>query len=115
MTTVTESDIKELKELIKASREETKQLIEALREETKERFNSIEMGQVEIKGQIAVVDGRLKAVETTFQKIPDLAEKVGELKNWKQTGLIIITAFISSILSGTIGGVIGWLIRSARF
>ena len=48
------------------------------------------------------------------QKIPDLAEKVGELKNWKQIGLVFITAAISSIFTGTIGGVIGWLIRGSR-
>jgi hypothetical protein len=47
-------------------------------------------------------------------KIPDLSEKVGELKNWKQVGVVVITALISSVLSGSIGGVIGWLIRSAK-
>ena len=40
---------------------------------------------------------------------------MGELKNWKQVGLIIITAMVSSIMSGTIGGAIGWLIRGSRF
>jgi uncharacterized membrane protein (UPF0136 family) len=49
-----------------------------------------------------------------LQKVPDLAEKVGELKNWKQIGLIIATAMISSILSSIIGGVIGYLIRGSK-
>jgi hypothetical protein len=39
---------------------------------------------------------------------------VGELKNWKQIGLIIATAMVSSIFSGTIGGTIGWLIKGSK-
>jgi hypothetical protein len=33
----------------------------------------------------------------------DLAEKLGELKNWKQIAVSIITAVVS--------GVIGWFVR----
>ena len=40
-------------------------------------------------------------------KIPDLAEKVGELKNWRQIAVIIIT--------GTASTVFGWLLRSGKF
>jgi hypothetical protein len=50
----------------------------------------------------------------SINKIADLAEKVGELKNWKQIGLVFLTAVVSSIFSGTIGGVIGWLIRGGK-
>ncbi len=117
MTTVTESDIKELKDLIIA-----------FREEANSRFTRLEEGQqtlqleiVEVKQDINAIDKRLAVIETRFdewrpsiQKIPDLAEKVGELKNWKQIGLVFVTAVISSIFSGTIGGVIGWLIRSGK-
>ena len=46
----------------------------------------------------------LQTQQVYFQKVPDLVEKVGELKNWKQVGLIIVTAMISSIMSGMIGG-----------
>ena len=45
----------------------------------------------EIKGEIKVinkeiegVNKRLTNLETSVQKIPDLAEKVGEFNNWKQ-------------------------------
>ena len=41
-----------------------------------------------------------------FLKIPDLAEKVGELKNWRQTVFVIIAAVISAFL--------GWIARGAR-
>ncbi|MDJ0718647.1 MAG: hypothetical protein QNJ54_31215 [Prochloraceae cyanobacterium] len=53
-------------------------------------------------------------MEASVQKIPDLSEKIGELKNWKQIGVIVITALISAISTGTIGGFIGWFIRGAR-
>ena len=71
----------------------------------------------DIKGlseKVAGIDKRLSNVETSIQKIPELAEKTGELKNWKQVGLVLITAAVSSIFSGTIGGVIGWLLRAGR-
>lgn len=94
MSTVTESDIKELKDLINSQFDEVKN-----------RLSSLEIGQAEMRGKLA-------SMETSTGKIPDLAEKLGELKNWKQIGVVVITAFISSIFSGLIGGVIGWLIRS---
>jgi hypothetical protein len=96
MTTATESDIKELKDLIVAFREDSNQ-----------RFTAIE-------NRLTVIETRLDEWRPAMQKIPDLAEKVGELKNWKQIGLVFVTAVISSIFSGTIGGVIGWLIRSGK-
>jgi hypothetical protein len=96
MTTVTESDIKELKDLIIA-----------FREDADNRFTAIE-------NRLTVIETRLDEWRPSISKIPDLAEKVGELKNWKQIGLVFVTAVISSIFSGTIGGVIGWLIRSGK-
>jgi hypothetical protein len=59
------------------------------------------------------IDNRLVAIETrmdeqrsSIAKIPDLAEKVGELKNWRQIALIVIAAAVS--------GVLGWILRSGR-
>jgi septation ring formation regulator EzrA len=128
MKSVTESDIKELKNLInqrfddlkfsfnevdkrltvieKDVTDVKKEVIEVKKEvtEVKKEVTDVKIGQGEIKGKLA-------GVELNVQKVPDLAEKVGELKNWKQVGLIVITAFLSSILSGTIG----WLLRGASF
>lgn len=103
MTTVTESDIKELKDLIIA-----------FREDTNNRFTAIDNKFASIDNRLTVIETRLDEWRPAIAKIPDLAEKVGELKNWKQIGLFFVTAFISSVFSGTIGGVIGWLLRSGK-
>ncbi len=103
MSTVTESDIKELKELIGAFRKD----VNGSFDEVKKELGGIDK-------RLAVIENRLEDWKPSMSKIPDLAEKVGELKNWKQIGLVFVTAVISSIFSGTIGGVIGWLIRSGK-
>jgi hypothetical protein len=103
MTTATESDIKELKDLIVAFREDSNQ-----------RFTAIDNRFTGIENRLTVIETRLDEWRPSMQKIPDLAEKVGELKNWKQIGLVFVTAVISSIFSGAIGGVVGWLIRSGK-
>lgn len=77
----------------------------------------LKLGQAEIKGeikalderlsgQITAINSRLKTVETSIQKISDLAEKVGELKNWRQIAVITVTALVS--------GVVTWLIRASN-
>ena len=53
-----------------------------------------------------MVDTRLESWKPAIYKIPDLAEKVGELKNWRQFVLISITA--------TISGVIAWFLRGGH-
>jgi archaellum component FlaC len=85
MTAVTENDLKRLEDLI----------------------IGVANGQTEIKSDIktlsAKVDGidkRLTSIETPLEdwkpsidKTADLAEKVAELKNWKQIGVVVITVF----------------------
>jgi hypothetical protein len=96
MTQVTESDIKEIKELIVA-----------LREDFNARMGALESGQKQIETRLTVIETRLDTWKPSIDKIPDLAEKVGELKNWRQIAFVAITA--------TIGGVIGWLVRGGDF
>ena len=70
------------------------------------RLNSVENSQVDLKEKLIMVDTRLESWKPAIDKIPDLAEKVGELKNWRQFVLISITA--------TISGVIGWFLRGGN-
>ena len=51
MSTVTEDDLKELRELIN------------------NRFDAIEKGQIELKGQIGIIDARIKNLEASSQKV----------------------------------------------
>ncbi|MDJ0660075.1 MAG: hypothetical protein QNJ42_11380 [Crocosphaera sp.] len=95
MSAVTENDLKELKDLIINN------------------HRALEKGQADLKEQLTAIDKRLAIVETRLEdwkpaidKIPDLAEKVGELKNWRQFVIITITASIS--------GFIGWFLRGGN-
>jgi archaellum component FlaC len=110
MTAATKSEIKELKDLIVAFREDVNRRFERV----DSRFDDIKTELSGIDKRLTVIENRLEDWKPTMTKIPDLAEKVGELKNWKQVGLVFVTAVISSIFGGTIGGVIGWLIRSSK-
>ena len=96
-STVTESDLKELKDLINNRFDEVDK-----------RLTTIEKEQIEIKSeiksQLGIIDARLKQLESSSQKIPDLAEKVGELKNWRQIGLALFGVLI--------GGIITYLIKN---
>ena len=56
----------------------------------------------DVRGELKVIDARQKNVETSVQKIPEITEKFGELKNWRQIAFIIIAA------------VVGWFARSGR-
>ena len=47
------------------------------------RLERIEITQSELKESIIKIETTLQTQQPYFQKIPDLAEMLGELKNWK--------------------------------
>jgi uncharacterized ion transporter superfamily protein YfcC len=99
MTQATDTDIREIKDLIAAGNAATQKQIGDLTLEMR-------LGFADMKGELKTIDVRLKNLESNSQKIPDLAEKVGELKNWKQIAIVIFTA--------TVGGAIGWFVRTGK-
>ena len=99
MPTITENDLREIKDLIAAQSAQIANI--------QNQFTDFQTQITDLKVSVGKVEATLQTQQIYFQKVPDLVEKVGELKNWKQVGLIIITAMISSIMSGTIGGTIG--------
>jgi predicted nucleic acid-binding Zn-ribbon protein len=101
MATVTESDIKDLKDLIVAFREDVNTRMSAL--ET--RVAVIETRLSAIETRLTVIETRLDTWKPSIDKIPDLAEKVGELKNWRQIAFVAITA--------TTGALVGWFARGS--
>jgi chromosome segregation ATPase len=103
MTQATDQDIRELKTSIA----DLTASVSGLREEMRVGFANVETRLADVRGDIKVLDNRLANLESTAQKLPDLAEKVGELKNWKQVAIVIFTASVS--------GAIAWFLRSGKF
>jgi type I site-specific restriction endonuclease len=103
MTAITDSDLKKLEDLINNRFDKLE-----------ERLQVLETGQKTLEVGLTEVRTKLTCLEPSVQKIPDLAEKVGELKNWKQIAVITLTALISSIVTGSIGGAIGWFLRGGN-
>ncbi len=71
-----------------------------------DKLDGISQDISQIKTDIAVISSRLDGQQKAVDKIPDLAEKVGELKNWRQIAIIIIT--------GTASTVLGWVLKGGR-
>ena len=117
MTTISNTDIQQLKEFIKDNFNQLDKKIDnrfnELDKKIENKFNELDkkIDNVEsklkqeiadIRGDIKVVDAKQKNIETSVQKIPEITEKFGELKNWRQIAFIIIAA------------VVGWFARSGK-
>jgi hypothetical protein len=86
MIQVTSADIGELKDLIKTL------------------DGKVDLGFSDLKGEVKTINARLSNLELTSAKLPDLAEKVGELKNWKQIAIVIFTALVSGSIAWFLHG-----------
>jgi hypothetical protein len=64
--------------------------------EIKDILTNIQTQIVDLKLSVGKIEATLQAQSPSIQKIPDLAEKVGELKNWKQIGLTIVGGLIGA-------------------
>ena len=106
MTQATDTDIRELKDLITGLREEMRSEFSTVNTRVSDLREETRLGFSDMKGELKNIDTRLKLLEATSQKLPDLAEKVGELKNWKQIAIVFFTA--------TVGGAIGYFSRSGK-
>lgn len=110
MTAATENDLKRLEDLIisrlssiENSIGELKQDMKALQEGQKaleagqaEIVKSVEVNKVELKGEIKTLEAKIDGFNErskSIDKIPDLAEKIGELKNWRSITILILGAF----------------------
>ena len=117
MTTTSNTDIQQLKEFIKDNFTQLDKKIDnkfnELDKNIDNKFNELdkkidnvksELKQeiADVRGDIKVVDAKQKNIETSVQKIPEITEKFGELKNWRQIAFIIIAA------------VVGWFARSGK-
>ncbi|ACB52193.1 hypothetical protein cce_2845 [Crocosphaera subtropica ATCC 51142] len=71
--------------------------------ETNDKLKEVTQKLDKQSEEITTIKATLQAQQPLIQKIPDLAEKVGELKNWRQIVFIDLTTVA--------GGVMGWFIR----
>jgi hypothetical protein len=71
MPSVTESELKEIKDLITNG------------------FSRLDTEITDLKVSVGKIEATLQALQSNLQKIPDLAEKMGELKNGKQISLTL--------------------------
>jgi uncharacterized ion transporter superfamily protein YfcC len=113
MTSATDTDIRELKDLILGLDKKIEAIdkkVDAGFANTDLKFTKLD-GRIDtletrILGKFETVNAKITNLETNTKAVGDLAEKVGELKNWKQIAIVIFTA--------TIGGAIGWFIRTGK-
>ncbi len=128
MTQATDTDIQQIKDLITAGNTATqKQIadlaivtqkqIADLREEVRAGFAGVDNrftrldGRIDtletrVLGKFDTVNAKITNLEANTKAVGDLAEKVGELKNWKQIAIVIFTAIV--------GGGIGWFVRTGK-
>ena len=94
----------ETRDQIDALKEDNRQQLETLREENNKQFINLHQEITEVKIITAKIEGTIQSQAVLTQKIPDLIEKVGELKNWKQIAIVAITAFTSATITWFIRG-----------
>ena len=100
MNAVTENDLREVKELITQLSEKmivrfnnlTEKIddLKANQEKMKDDFQQLKISQEKI-------ETRLEDWKPSIDKTADLSEKIGELKNWRQIGIVLFTGLITSV------------------
>jgi phage shock protein A len=73
------------------------------------KIDTVDKRLIIVETKVDSTNQRLSTIDTSIQKIPELTEKFGELKNWRQIALLVITAAV-----GVIGTTIGWLLRDSK-
>jgi hypothetical protein len=94
----------ETREQIDTLKEDNRKQLENLREENNKQFVNLHKEITEVKIITAKIEGTIQSQAVLTQKIPDLIEKVGELKNWNQIAIVAITAFTSATITWFIRG-----------
>ncbi len=125
MATATKSDLQEIKDLIKEQNQKIDKLdqkIEQLEQKVEQKIDKldqkIEQLEQKVEQKIDKLDQKIERIENkvdeidrsqlqiktrledwkpSFDKIPDLAEKVGELKNWRSIALVVVSGVITTL------------------
>lgn len=117
MTTTNNTEIQELKQFISDRFNQLDRKFDETKSELKQDLNNtkseLKQDISELKGDLKALhvevkglEKRLSNVEISANKIPEITEKFGELKNWRQTAFVIIAGVVSAFL--------GWLARGSK-
>ena len=104
------SDFLEMKSFIGDRLDRLKDELKAEIISVQTEVSQIKTQTIELDKKLAVIETkidstekRLSNVEISANKIPEITEKFGELKNWRQTAFVIIAGAVSAFL--------GWIAR----
>jgi DNA-binding transcriptional MerR regulator len=109
MSAVTESDLKEIKDLINAMNARLTGIeteLKQVEQKLGSKIDSVGKRLDDLEKRSIAIETRIETWKPAIDKIPDLAEKFGELKNWRQIAFVLLTA--------SIGGLVGWVVRGGN-
>jgi small-conductance mechanosensitive channel len=98
MSTVTENDLQELKDLIITQSQTINKLVAD--------NVDIKIALAKLEGKIDTINAHFDAYKPALDKVPDLSEKIGELKTSRELLWKIFTAIASLIVGWFLRGVI---------
>jgi uncharacterized protein YdcH (DUF465 family) len=106
MTQATDVDIRELKDLIVGLDRKIDAGFAQIETKFAKLDGRIDTLETKMIGKFDTVNARITNLESNTKAVADLAEKVGEFKNWKQIAIVIFTTVV--------GGAIGWFVKGGK-
>ncbi|MGL5836341.1 MAG: DUF1664 domain-containing protein [Waterburya sp.] len=106
MTTTNNTEIQELKQFISDRFNQLDRKLDETKSELKQDISDLKGDLKALHVEVKGLEKRLSNVEISANKIPEITEKFGELKNWRQTAFVIIAGVVSAFL--------GWLARGGK-
>ncbi|MGL5872655.1 MAG: hypothetical protein ACRC2R_09860 [Xenococcaceae cyanobacterium] len=100
------TEIQELKTFIGEQFGQVNKKLDLIETEFRKDIHELKISVAKLDEKVSGLSDRTKTVENTLTKLPEITEKFGELKNWRQIALIVIAGSISEIF--------GWLLRGGR-
>jgi uncharacterized protein (UPF0335 family) len=106
MTTTNNIEIQELKQFISDRFNQLDRKLDETKSELKQDISDLKGDLKALHVEVKGLEKRLSNVEISANKIPEITEKFGELKNWRQTAFVIIAGVVTVFL--------GWLARGSK-
>ncbi|AFZ52217.1 hypothetical protein VKI21_01300 [Cyanobacterium aponinum UTEX 3222] len=93
MSTIIENDLKELKDLINLKFQQ----MDSRFDHMEAKIDKLEANYISLDKTVTKIEAKIDTMKPVFDKIPELSEKIGEYKNWKQISIILLTGFLTSV------------------